>query len=259
MFIDTHAHLYLEQFDEDLDEVIARAQQAGIDKILMPNVDLTTLGSMLQVAASYPGTCFPMMGLHPCSVDLNFEKVLLELEPQLNQDRYIAIGEIGIDLYWDKTFLPQQIEAFKIQVQWASQRKLPVVIHSRESIEEILDILENLALPGLTGVFHCFTGNEEQASRIEELGFYLGIGGVVTFKNGGLDKIMPHLDIDRIILETDAPYLAPHPYRGKRNESAYIQIIAEKVAQLLECSEEELGERTTTNAMNLFARLNQPN
>ncbi|MCB0665792.1 MAG: TatD family hydrolase [Saprospiraceae bacterium] len=252
MYIDTHAHLYLEQFDEDRNEVIQSARDQGIDKIFMPNVDLSTIEAMHEVARDYPSVCFPMMGLHPCSVHQEFEKDLQEIEAYFTKQKYIAVGEIGIDLYWDKSYYQQQIEAFKIQVQWAMSRRLPIVIHSRESIDEILDILEGLALPDLQGVFHCFTGDKTQAARIRDLGFYLGIGGVVTFKNGGLDKSLSAPDLKHVILETDAPYLTPHPYRGKRNESAYIPLIAEKLAQILHVSESELGIQTTENALRLF-------
>jgi TatD DNase family protein len=258
MYIDTHAHLYLPQFDDDLGATVQRAKELGIGKILMPNVDLETIDDMHRVEQEYPDICHSMMGLHPCSVAADFESTLLKIEKWLNQRDYLAIGEIGIDLYWDKTYFEQQVEVFKIQVGWAYDRKLPVVIHSRESIDEILVILEQLALPGLTGVFHCFTGTLQQAKRIIDLDFQMGIGGVVTFKNGGLDKVLPHIDLKQIILETDAPYLAPNPHRGKRNESSYLAIIAAKVAELYHTTETEIGERTTENALALFGTLNQP-
>ncbi|MCB0684908.1 MAG: TatD family hydrolase [Saprospiraceae bacterium] len=258
MYIDTHAHLYLSQFDEDRDEVIQRAIDQGIEKILMPNVDLDTVDGMHQLAQRYPNVCFPMMGLHPCSVDNNYEKVLAQIESYFHQQNYIAVGEIGLDLYWDKTFYHQQIEAFRIQASWAHNLDLPIVIHSRESIDEIISLLEKMAIPNLRGVFHCFTGSVEQASRIKDLGFLVGIGGVVTFKNGGLDKVIPYIDPQYIILETDAPYLAPHPNRGKRNESAYIRVIAQKLCEILSLDHHQLEELTTANARKLFALADQP-
>lgn len=258
MYFDTHAHIYLPQFDDDRHAVVQRALDLDIKKILMPNVDLETVDSMHALALEFPGVCYPMMGLHPCSVTVDFERDLLEMESLLDKKSYCAIGEIGIDLYWDKTFVNQQVEAFKLQVHWAHQRSLPVVIHSRESIDQILDLLEREALPGLQGVFHCFTGDENQAERIVDLGFYLGIGGVVTFKNAGLDKTLSRLDLDRIVLETDAPYLAPHPNRGKRNESSYIRIIADRICEIRDISDEALAKLTTQNAMKLFRNLDQP-
>ncbi|MBK8505625.1 MAG: TatD family hydrolase [Saprospiraceae bacterium] len=258
MYIDTHAHLYVPQFDDDLEATVQRARERGIIKILMPNVDLDTIGDMHRVEQEYPDICHSMMGLHPCSVSANFESVLIEIEKWLNQRYYLAIGEIGLDLYWDKTYYEQQVEVFKIQVGWAYDRQIPVVIHSRESIDEILAILEHLALPGLKGVFHCFTGSLEQAKRIIDLDFQMGIGGVVTFKNGGLDKVLSQIELKRIILETDAPYLAPNPYRGKRNESSYLAIIGQRVAEIYQLTETEIRQRTTENALALFSSLNQP-
>lgn len=258
MYIDTHAHLYLPQFEEDLPDVIERARSSGITRILMPNVDLTTAGAIHQVEKDYPDVCEAMMGLHPCSVDSDFEVVLTKTESMIGQRDYVAIGEIGIDLYWDKTFFQEQIEAFRIQVQWAHEKKWPIVIHSRESIDEILEILEGLSLPGLKGVFHCFTGSIKQAERILDLGFLMGIGGVVTFKNGGLDQVLPKIDLESLVLETDAPYLAPHPYRGKRNESSYIPIVADKIAFLYKTTVKEIARITTRQANDLFVPI-QPN
>ena len=258
MYIDTHAHLYLSQFDEDIDQVIQNALAQKVNKVFMPNVDLDTVNAMHRLAEIYPDICFPMMGLHPCSVGEAFESDLAQMEDLFSQRSYIAVGEIGIDLYWDKTFFKQQVEAFKIQVEWAHKWSLPIVIHSRESIDEILAILEEMNLPGLRGVFHCFTGNLEQSQRIIDLGFLMGIGGVVTFKNGGLDKVLPQIGLEWIILETDAPYLAPHPYRGKRNESAYIPIIADKLAILYQVGSMDIAKKTTENALRLFAGVNQP-
>jgi len=251
MFTDTHAHIYLPQF-EDLDEVIMRSLENEVGQILMPNIDLKTIESMHEVEAAYPAICHAMMGLHPCSVDNDFEQILSGIKEQFDHRSYLAVGEIGIDLHWDKSYLEQQIEAFTIQTTWAHQRSLPIVIHSRESTEEILALLEKLALPGLTGVFHCFTGTEVQAERAIALGFVLGIGGVVTFKNGGLDKILPKIPVEKIILETDAPYLAPHPYRGKRNEPSYIPTIAMKISEVYGIPMSEVATETTGTAQELF-------
>ncbi len=252
MFIDTHAHLYLHQFEDDLEQVIARARKSGVGRILLPNVDLNTIGPMHQLEEGYPDLCIAMMGLHPCSVGVDFEKELREIEKWLSKRSYLAIGEIGIDLYWDKKHLSNQLEAFRIQTTWAHDRDLPIVIHSRESLEEILVVLEDMALPGLKGVFHCFTGDLVQVQRVIDLGFLMGIGGVLTFKNSGLDKIISEVDLSQLILETDAPYLTPHPYRGKRNESAHVRIVAEKLAEVTGTSVEEVARITSANAMELF-------
>ena len=259
MFIDTHAHIYLSQFDDDLDEMMQRALKVGVGKILMPNIDVDTFDRLHAVEQQYPKHCFAMMGLHPCSVNGQYEKQLDQIKERLEAREYIAVGEIGLDLYWDKTYLAEQIEAFKIQTFWAHERKLPIVIHSRDSTSQLIEILEDLALPGLSGVFHCFSGNIEEGIRILDLGFYLGIGGVSTFKNGGLDLVLPEMPLDRLILETDAPYLAPHPYRGKRNESAYIPLIAERLGSLYNCELKVIEDTTTQNANFLFSLSNQPN
>ncbi|NND33121.1 MAG: TatD family hydrolase [Saprospiraceae bacterium] len=258
MFIDTHAHIYLPQFDDDRDETLNRARKAGVEKILMPNIDLTSVESLHRVEQRYPAMCHSMMGLHPCSVDKHFAEHLDGILAHLDSRDYIAVGEIGLDLYWDKTYLEEQIEAFKLQTQWAHKRGLPIVIHSRESTKELLQILEGLALPGLRGVFHCFSGNADEGKRIVDLGFFLGIGGVVTFKNGGLDQVLPEISLEHLILETDAPYLAPHPYRGKRNESAYIPLIAEKLSAIYDGSIELIAEQTSKNAQTLFGPLMPP-
>jgi len=251
MFIDTHAHIYLPEFN-DIDDIVKRSLDLGVEKVLMPNIDLKTIDAMHKVEAAYPNMCHAMMGLHPCSVDLDFEDTLSHIKKELDQRLYLAIGEIGIDLYWDKSLLAQQADAFTIQTTWAHERTLPIVIHSRESTEEILAILEKLALPGLKGVFHCFTGTPKQAERVIALGFVLGIGGVVTFKNGGIDKILADIPMDKIILETDAPYLAPHPYRGKRNEPSYIPIIGLKVSELYNVPISQVAQVTTQTAQQLF-------
>ncbi|MCB0491392.1 MAG: TatD family hydrolase [Cyclobacteriaceae bacterium] len=251
---DSHAHIYLKEFDHDRTEVIQRCIDGNIQKIYMPNIDHTSIDSMLEVEAKRPDQCISMMGLHPCSVKKDFEKELYLVESWLSKRAFAAVGEIGTDLYWDKTYWEQQKEAFTIQVRWAKQYDLPIVIHCRDSIDETIALVEMLHDDKLKGVFHCFTGTAEQADRITKLGFFLGIGGVSTFKNGGMDKVIPDLDVKSIILETDSPYLSPVPYRGKRNEPSYIPIVAEKVAALKKIPLEELQLATSTNAQNLFAK-----
>lgn len=251
-FIDTHSHLYLDDFDTDLKEVVLRAKQADIQRILLPNIDSTTIERLQKTTNKYPELFFPMMGLHPTSVKENYEKELERVNFELENRKYIAVGEIGIDLYWDKNYIKEQERALKSQFDMALKHDLPVVIHMRDSFEEVMSIVEPYRNKNLRGVFHCFTGTVEQAQRIVELGFYLGIGGVVTFKNSGLDKVVKELDLKNIILETDAPYLSPTPYRGKRNESAYMLKTAEKLASIFERPLDEIAEVTTANAKQLF-------
>lgn len=253
-WIDSHAHIYLKEFDHDRAEVLRRSDEHNVQKIYMPNIDHTSIDHMLEVEAKNPGQCISMMGLHPCSVNKDFEKELYHVESWLSKRTFAAVGEIGTDLYWDKTYWEQQKEAFNIQVKWARQYELPIVIHCRDSIDQTIDLVEALHDDKLKGVFHCFTGTQEQARRITQLGFYLGIGGVSTFKNGGMDKVIPDLDVSTILLETDSPYLSPVPYRGKRNEPAYIPIIAERVAELKKITLEELQLATSTNTQNLFSK-----
>ena len=250
--IDTHAHIYLDQFGRDLDLVIDHSRESGVGKILMPNVDHSTIDSMMEVEEMYPGYCTAMMGLHPCSVDKSFERELYTVEEWLLKRPFVAIGEIGIDLYWDTSTYKYQQEAFSIQVNWANQKNLPVVIHCRESLDQTLDLLETLVTPYSTGVFHCFTGNREQADRIISLGFRMGIGGVVTFKNSGLDHTLKDISLEHLVLETDSPYLAPVPFRGKRNQPGYLREILGKIAEIYNVHEEEVAEVTTRNALELF-------
>lgn len=251
---DSHAHIYLKEFDGDRKDIISRCAENGVDKIYMPNIDHTSIDNMLEVEAKFPEHCMAMMGLHPCSVKNDFEKELYIIENWLSKRNFSAIGEMGTDLYWDKTYWEQQKEAFVMQVGWAKQYDLPIVIHCRESIDETIALVEEHHDDKLRGVFHCFTGDVEQAKRISKLGFYFGLGGVSTFKNGGLDKVIPELDIETVLLETDSPYLAPVPHRGKRNEPSYIPIIAERVAKLKNISMSELQMITSTNAQNLFVK-----
>ncbi len=250
--IDTHAHIYASEFDNDRDEVVARAKAQGINTILLPNIDLDSIEPMLATETKYPETCHAMMGLHPCYVDGDVENSLATIEAWFDKRDFIAVGEIGIDLYWDKTFREQQEFAFKTQLGWAKQRDLPVVIHTRDSIEETLELLREEQDGSLRGVLHCFGGSLEEAKAINELGFHLGLGGVSTFKNGGMDKVIPHLDMQWVILETDCPYLAPVPHRGKRNEPAYTQLVAQRVAELRDMSLEQVDAVTTENAKTLF-------
>jgi TatD DNase family protein len=260
ILVDTHAHLYASEFDSDRDEMISRAMTAGVKLFFLPNIDSSSIPGMLALAEKYPGTCFPMMGLHPCYVTKTYEDELKVVTEELkksisfpNARKYWAVGEIGIDLYWDKTFFEEQKEVFRYQIELAKQYKLPIVIHTRNSFEEAFEIVEKLNDSSLTGIFHCFSGNAEQAEKVIGLGgFKLGIGGVVSFKNSGVDKIVSGIGLEHIVLETDAPYLAPVPHRGKRNESAYVRLVAEKIAAVKGISLEEVAAVTTGNAKKLF-------
>ena len=252
MLIDTHTHLYSEKFASDRAAVIQRAKEAGVSLALLPAVDSTSHQAMLELEAAYPDYCVAMIGLHPVSVKENYEEELALVEQELKRRDWIAIGEIGMDLYWDKSFRTQQEDAFLRQCQWAIDHDLPIAIHARESIDELLELIKQVDDSRLRGVFHCFTGSAEQASQAIDLGFYLGIGGVATFKNGGLESTLQSAPRNRIILETDAPYLAPVPKRGKRNETAYVRYVAERVAELWDASLEEVGAVTSANAQQLF-------
>ena len=250
--IDTHAHLYLEQFRSDLDQVLESAKETGVEQILMPNVDHSTIDDMMEVEERFPLHCTPMMGLHPCSVNQHFERELYLVEEWLEKRPFIAIGEIGTDLYWDKTTFKYQQEAFSVQVNWACKKALPVVIHCRDSMDETLDLLEPLVTETSKGVFHCFTGDKQQADRIIALGFKMGIGGVVTFKNSGLDQTLEEVPLEHLILETDSPYLAPVPFRGKRNQPAYLTHIVHKLSEVYQTSTLEIQEITSQTARSLF-------
>ena len=253
-FIDTHTHLFASEFDNDIDIVIKNALDNGISKMLLPNIDSTTTTKMLQLCDRHPNNCYPMIGLHPCSVKKdNLEKEISHVEQMLSQNKFIAVGEIGLDLYWDKSTLDLQKIAFGSQIELAKKYKLPIAIHVRDSFDEAIEIVERLNDDNLSGVFHCFTGNLEEAQRIINLkNFYLGIGGVVTFKNGGINKIINQVSLDRIILETDSPYLSPTPFRGTRNESKYLLNIAHKMAELYNIDIEDIAKKTTKNAIDLF-------
>jgi TatD DNase family protein len=250
--IDTHAHLYAPEFDDDREATVARALEQGIHQILMPNIDLDSIAPMLETEAQFPRVCHSMMGLHPCYVNADVDNTLAEIYTWFDKHPFIAVGEIGIDLYWDKTFRAEQEKAFITQLNWAKELNLPVVIHTRDSMEQTLPLLQQEQDGRLSGVFHCFGGTLEEAKAINDLGFYLGLGGVSTFKNGGMDKVIPHLDMNYVIMETDCPYLAPVPHRGKRNEPAYTHLVAQRVAELRALTLEQIDRLTTDNAKALF-------
>ena len=255
MFIDTHTHLYAEEFNEDRKEVVQKAIKSGIEKLILPNIDVESIEGMHQLVEQYPQNCYAMMGLHPGYVKADWEEQLNTIEKHLfdHPEKYIAVGEIGMDLYWDKTFQEQQALAFRKQVEWAKKLNLPIVIHARDAFDEIFEILDEINTPELSGIFHCFTGNLEQASHILNYGnFKLGIGGVLTYKKAEIDKVIANIDLKNLVLETDAPYLPPVPFRGKRNESSYILHIAEKLADVYGVSLKEIEQQTTQNALELF-------
>jgi len=255
-FIDTHTHLYLSEFDADRAETIERAMQSRVDSFLLPNIDSSSSKPMLDVCKLFPETCFPMAGIHPTSVlPETVESELQQVELMLSEGNCIAVGEVGMDLYWDKTHQALQEETFKYQIQLAKKYRLPLAIHVRKSFDEVWKILEPELSSDLKGVFHCFPGDEKQARLVSEAGFLLGIGGVVTFKNSGLQQVVAAMGPEHILLETDAPFLAPTPHRGKRNEPSYIPIIAEKVAELCKISVKEVADITTANALRIFDRL----
>ena len=251
--IDTHSHIYAEEFDTDRDEMIQRARQAGVQQIILPNVDSESLPRMLRTEAEYPDFCYAAIGLHPTSVKTDWETEFNIIKAELQRRKYIAIGEIGIDLYWDKTFLHQQTEVLEKQLELALEYNLPVIIHVRDSFRETMNSLQKFKNKGLRGVFHSFTGTLSDANEILDFGgFYLGINGIATFKNSGLDKVLKDIELKNLVLETDAPYLTPTPYRGKRNEPAYLDFIQKKLAEIFEVTEEVISETTNNNAKRLF-------
>ncbi|HVZ57593.1 MAG TPA: TatD family hydrolase [Chitinophagaceae bacterium] len=251
--IDTHSHLYVNEFALDREQALERAEKQGVIKILLPAIDSREHGALLDLEAAHPGICLAMMGLHPCSVRENYREELDIVEGHLEKRRFIAIGEMGLDFYWDKTFVAEQYLAFQRQAAWARELGIPLVIHSRESMDACIGEVRKMQDGRLRGVFHCFTGTTEQAAQITGLGFHLGIGGVVTFKKSGLDQVLDQVPLEHLVLETDAPYLAPVPMRGKRNESAYLGYIVQKLADIKEMPVAEVAEATTQNAQKLFA------
>ncbi|MDB4334896.1 TatD family hydrolase [bacterium] len=251
--IDTHTHIYLDDFDDDRDDMIQRALEQGVEKLLLPNIDEESIDGMLQLENQFPNQCFPMMGLHPTSVNENYKKKLDVIRAWLQRRKFCAIGEIGIDLYWDKTFLNEQKDAFSEQILLAIDYNLPIVIHARDSFNEIFEVLDSHANDKLKGVFHSFGGSIDQAEKaLSYKGFKLGINGVVTFKNSGLDKVIEQLSLSDLVLETDAPYLTPTPFRGKRNEPAYLSYIVDKLSEIYGVSKEDVANVTTQNAKALF-------
>ena len=250
--IDTHAHIYHHRFKDDIDDVIRRAQDAGVEKIYMPNIDSESIDSMLELEQRFPDFCIPTMGLHPCHVTKDFEKELYIVEDWLAKRHFVAVGEMGTDLYWDKTNLDLQIQAFNIQCDLAIKYNIPIIIHCRESIAETINLVSEIDNKSLRGIFHCVSGSVEQARQIIDMKFLIGLGGVATFKNGGLDEVIEQTDLKHVVLETDSPFLAPVPFRGKRNEPAYITEVAKKIADIKEISMEEVGDITTRSASKIY-------
>ena len=252
MLIDTHCHLYLEEFRQDSDEVIKRAIAAGVDRFYLPAVDSITTVDMLKLETQYPGVCIPMMGLHPCSVKDNYVAEMELVNSWLTNRKFAAIGEIGLDFYWDKTFIKEQYYVFNRQIELAIQSDLPIVIHTRDAMAETIDVIKNYKGKA-RGIFHCFGGSLEEANHIIDLGFYMGIGGVVTYKKSGLAEVIKQIGLQNIVLETDSPYLTPVPFRGKRNESSYLKYIVEKIAEIKSLTVEEVATATSANALKVFS------
>jgi TatD DNase family protein len=251
-FIDTHTHIYSKEFEHDAKQIIESSIKANISKLLMPCIDVDSIEPMLSLSNAYPNTCLPMIGIHPCHIDHDFQKKLYEVEHLLTKEKFIGIGEIGIDLYRSDKYKNLQQEAFHIQIALAIKHQLPIVIHCRNAMRETIEILQKYVDKGIKGIFHCFSGSLQEANQIIQLGFLLGIGGVVTFKNSHLQQVITHTNTDNIVLETDSPYLAPIPYRGKRNQPQYLIHIAEKIAQLKESPIEEIAQITSKNARTIF-------
>lgn len=251
--IDSHTHIYGHQFDNDRDAVMQRARDVGVKHFFLPAIDSETTDRMLKMEVDYPGECFAMMGLHPCSVNEKYKDELSHVEQWLSQRHFCAVGEIGLDFYWDTSFTRQQYEAFRIQIEWALQYNLPIVIHTRNAMQATIDVVNEYKGRGLRGVFHCFGDSYEMARQILDTGFLLGIGGVVTYKNSGLADVLPKVPLDRLMLETDAPYLTPVPYRGKRNECSYLQYVVSRLAEIYRVTAEEIANTTSETAMQFFA------
>jgi TatD DNase family protein len=249
---DTHCHLYLDEFKNDIDAILERAGAAGVQKLYLPAIDSSETDNLLLLEKRFPGKCFAMMGLHPCSVKENYKTELTLVETWLAKRRFAAVGEIGLDFHWDTSFTAQQYDAFRMQSGWAIQYNLPIVIHTRNAMQETIDLVKEFVPKGIRGIFHCFSGNYENAREIIDAGFYLGIGGVITYKNSGLAQIIEKIDLKHLVVETDAPYLTPVPFRGKRNESSYLKYIVEKLAAIKNSSVEEVAAITTANANSIF-------
>ncbi len=252
MFVDTHAHIYLDQFKDDKDEMIRRAKDNNVRKIFLPNIDTTTINDLHALVDDYPQMCYPMIGLHPCSVNLDYQDELDVFQKMLGERKYYGIGETGIDLYWDTSFKTEQIKAFEIQIEWAKAFGLPVIIHSRNSLDLTIEIIEKHHSSELRGIFHCFNGSIEQCERIINLNFHMGLGGVITFKNSKMDEVLEFIPLKNVVLETDAPYLSPTPHRSKRNESSYIPLIAQKLAECKNMDLEEIETLTSIQAKKVF-------
>ena len=250
--IDTHCHLYLDQFSNDIDAVIKRAEVKGVTKFYLPAIDSSTHAAMLHLEAKHPQKCIAMMGLHPCSVNANYKDELQQVEEWFSKRNFVAVGEIGLDFYWDKTFVSEQTESFKTQIELAIKKNIPIVIHTRNAMQETINVVKEYSKQNVRGIFHCFSGSYESAKEIIKAGFYLGIGGVVTYKNAGLAEVLQKIDLKHIVLETDSPYLSPVPFRGKQNEPSYLKYIIEKVAEIKNISVEEVAELTTKNGVQIF-------
>ena len=252
MMVDTHCHLYLDEFKADIDDVIKRANAEGVNKFYLPGIDSTEIENIILLENKFPGKCIAMMGLHPCSVKENYLEELAVVKDWLAKRKFAAVGEIGLDFYWDKTFVMQQYEAFRLQIELSVQYNLPIVIHTRNAMQETIDVVKEFVTTGVKGIFHCFGGTLENANEIIDAGFYLGIGGVLTYKKSGLAEVLDKIDLKHIVLETDSPYLTPVPFRGKRNESSYLKYIVEKLAEIKKISIEEVASITTANAEKIF-------
>ncbi len=252
MIVDSHCHLYLDEFKKDIDEVIKRAEAEGVNKFYLPAIDSAEIENIFLLEKKFPGKCIAMMGLHPCSVKANYKDELAIVSDWLSKRKFAAVGEIGLDFYWDKTFVTQQYEAFRQQIDLSLQYNLPIVIHTRNAMKETIDVVKEFVPKGVYGIFHCFGGSVEDANEIIKAGFFLGIGGVLTYKKSGLDEVLKSIDLKYMVLETDSPYLTPVPFRGKRNESSYLKYIVEKLAEIKNISIEEVASVTTANAQKIF-------
>ena len=252
ILIDTHCHLYSKEFAADIEEVLQRAIAEGVEKFFLPAIDSTATEAMLNLETRFPGKCMAMMGLHPCYVKDNYKDELAQVEEWLDKRKFAAVGEIGLDYYWDKTHVKEQEEAFRFQIEWSIKYDLPIVIHTRNAMQETINIVKEYVPKGVKGIFHCFGGSNENAKEIINAGFYLGIGGVVTYPKAGLGEVLRHIELEHLVLETDAPYLTPVPFRGKRNESSYLKYVVEKIAELKNVPVEEVAAITTANAEKIF-------